>query len=235
MKNLFGKTVVLAAALVLAGCFTVSRTEYPAVEVRKLPADREVKVQLVGFDAMLTRYVQVQGYSTVFGAVSCRDRWGWRHVAYVPQVVSTTEYVPQTEPTAAFRDRATDILERSGFRLRAPDPRYQVEVRFDGPRTLASDFWKGIGWLVGTVFTADYGATSWSAALRIRDLADGRLVFSQDYVQRYEALTWGPLPIISPAFSEETDESVMQCWCLTALTDRTVSDAIAFLGGDGAK
>jgi len=144
-------------------------------------------------------------------------------------MVSTTEYLPQTETTAVYRNRATDGLEHAGCILRAKDPQYRVEVRFEGPYDEPGDGWATFGWTVCTLLTADYGAQDWTAKLRIHDLKTGKLVYEKDHVQRYEAVVWGPIPFFSPLGSDCTSSHVMQDWCLTALTDVAVADALTFL------
>jgi hypothetical protein len=80
------------------------------------------------------------------------------------------------------------------------------------------------------VFTAGYGTQTWSAKLKIYDIASGKLVYHKDYSQKYEAIVWGPLPLFSPAGSSTISYGSMQSWCLSALTDTAVSDAMKYLG-----
>jgi hypothetical protein len=56
-----------------------------------------------------------------------------------------------------------------------------------------------------------------------------------DYSERYSALVWGPIPLFSPASSDKTSASKMQGWCLSALTDRAMADATAFLAAQADK
>lgn len=220
---------VAVLSLVLSGCWTVRETERPAVTAGKLPAGREARVQLAGFDAVVTSYLPVYGYTTVSG-------WGdaWygrrRYGGYRTTTVATTEFIPQVAKTSVYRDRAADALERGGCLLQAAEPRYRVEVRFDGPFDEDGDGWAKFGWMVCTIFTANYDAQSWTAKLKIYDTKTGRLLHERDFAQRYETVVWGPVPIFSPGGSEKTSYGYMQNFCLTSLTDQAVAEALGFLG-----
>ena len=84
-------------------------------------------------------------------------------------------------------------------------------------------------WVLLSALSANYSAQTWSAKLKIYEVATNKLVFSHDYSQKYSAAVWGPLPILSPAGATATDYNTMQSWCLTALTDRALADATAYL------
>jgi len=213
------KRIVLSAALAAcAGCFTLYETEYPAVQM-SAAGEREVNVQLAGFEAAITTYVPVYGYETYY------RRGYWGHAT----TVATETYVPQTRATSAFIDRATDILESNGFNLKTEKPVYRVEVKFSGPSVTDGDRAVEAAWVLLSGLTADYGVQAWSAKLRIYDVASGRLLMHHDYAERYQAVVWGPIPVFSPFSSETTSANAIQCWCLTALTDRAMADASAFL------
>ena len=227
--RLFGYSVVAA----FAGCWTVRETEHPAVAVTALPAGRDVRVQVAGFDATVTTYDTAYGYTTVTGfAPGYYDRHGhYRGGGFGTATYSTTEYIPRTEVTSVYRDRATDALERAGCVLQTKDPQYRVEVRFEGPFSEGGDAWATVGWMICTIFTADYGAADWFAKLKIHDMRTGKLVHERDFTERDEAVVWGPIPIFSPACSSRTTSGVMASNCLTALTDRAVAEAVSFLSG----
>lgn len=216
----------------LAGCWTVKETEHPAVAVAALPAVKELRVQVAGFDAAFTTYDTAYSYSTVSGwSGPWYGRRGWSGGGWGTSVYSTTSYIPRTEKSSAFRDRATDALERAGFVLKTKDPQYQIEVRFEGPFSESGDGWATFGWMVGTLFTADYGGATWNAKLRIHDLKSGKLVYAKDLTERDEAVVWGPIPFFSPAGNDRNSDVVMKQICLTALTDKAVAEAINFLAG----
>lgn len=217
-------------ALCLSGCWTVSETEHPTVVIGAVPSGKDVKVQVSGFDAVFTTYDMAYNYGTAtsFGGWS-----GWRGRSRCGGIgtstYSSTTYIPRREATAAFRDRATDALERAGCIVRTKDPQYGIEVRFEGPFSESGDGWAEAGWIVFTVFTADFDAQNWVAKLRIHDLKTGRLIHQKDISERDEAIVWGPIPIFSPACSSRTSPDTLKTNCLAALTDRAIAEAVSFL------
>ena len=226
---------VTAFALVvggLCGCWTVRQTPWPECAARALQDGRELRVQLAGFDATVTSYLPVHGYATVSGWA---DPWFGgrrrRYGGYYSTTVSTTEFVPHVAKTSAYLNRATDAFEKCGCILQTTNPQYRVEVRFEGPYGEDGDGWAKFGWMLCTIFTADYDAQNWTAKLKIYDAPSGRLVCERDLAQRYEAVVWGPIPIFSPGSSDQTSDGFMQNWCLTALTDRAVAEAMECLNG----
>ena len=218
----------------LVGCWTVRETDHPAVAVARMPEGRDVRVQVAGFDMTETTYETAYGYTTVstFGG-PYYGRHGRYYGGYGTTTYRTTEFIPHTEATSAYRDRATDALERSGCILQTKDPQYRVEVRFEGPFAESGDCWATAGWMICTIFTADFGAQVWFAKLKIHDLKTGKMIFEKNFVERDEAVVWGPIPIFSPACSSRTSPVVMKENCLVALTDRAVAEAVAFLSGRG--
>ena len=219
-------------SLCLAGCWTVRETPPPEAVVGKVPEGRNLTVQVAGFDATVTTYETAYGYTTVSGFDPYYDHRGrYRGSAYGTTTYSTTEYIPHTESTPAYRNRATDALERAGCIVQAKDPQYRIEVRFNGPFAESGDGWATAGWLVCTIFTADFGAQNWAAKLKVHDLSSGRLIHEKDLTVRDEAVVWGPIPIFSPASASRTSSNVMKDNCLTALTDLAVAEAVSFLVG----
>ncbi len=218
------KRMIAAAVLTaFAGCLTVYETQYPEVLFSR-PAREGVSVQVAGFEASVTTYMPVYGYETFYTYRHRRMGGYWG-----PSTVSTQTYIPRTSDTAVYRDRATEILETSGFSVMSTNPAYRVEVKFTGPVVTDEDRGIEAAWSILSVFSADYGVQQWSAKLKIYDMADGRLLMHHDYSERYQAVVWGPLPLFSPAGSEKTAFNTIQNWCLSALTERTMSDATAFL------
>ncbi len=220
------KTAFFAfAAAFLAGCFTVSETEYPLVNQTALAKERSLPVQLAGFEASITSYVPVYGYETVLAPGP-----GPRHRRHLyATTIATETYIPQVNNTTAFLDRATDTLEKCGFTLQTTRPQYRIEVKFSGPFVSGSENAASLAWTLFTAFTTDYGVQTWTARMKIYDNVTGKVCLFRDYTQKYEAYVWGPLPIFSPAGSDKCSYNVMQSWCLTALTDRAMADATAFL------
>ena len=215
------------ALLAFAGCWTFDQSEFPDVSLTAAPGGQDVKVQLAGFSATVTSYAVAYTYTTVADPFPRGpDRYGrfWGPTTY-----STQTYVPQVSQTSAFLDRATESMEKAGFVMRAPNPQYRVEVRFEGPTVTAGESWASVGWSVLTLFTADRGYQTWAAKMKIHDVASGRLLMEHAYEQSYHATVWGPLPFLSPAGADATSPGVMKGWCLSALTDRAIADATSFL------
>lgn len=219
------------AALLVAGCFTVSETRYPETALVSLGSDKAVAVQLAGFEASVTSYVPVYGYETVFSPGP-----GPRHRRHLyATTIATETYIPQVNNTTAFLDRATDALEKCGFTLQTTRPEYRVEVKFSGPFVTDGENAASFAWALFTAFTTDYGVQTWTARMKIYDIATGKVLLFRDYTQKYESYVWGPIPIFSPAGSDKSGYGAMQSWCLTALTDRAMADATAFLAKTGVK
>ena len=217
----------------LVGCWTVRETDHPAVAVARMPEGRDVRVQVAGFDMTVTTYETAYGYgtATTFGGSYYDGRGRYCGGGYGTTTYQTTQFIPHTEATPAYRDRATDALERAGCIVQTKEPQYRVEVRFDGPFAEDGDGWATAGWMICTIFTAEFGAQDWSAKLKIHDLKTGKMIHEKDFTERDEAVVWGPIPIFSPACSLRTSSDVMKENCLTALTDRAVAEAVAFLSG----
>lgn len=215
---------------VFSGCWTVRHPVTPDVQAVRLPKGKELRVQIAGFDVQVTKYIPAYGYATVttFGGPYYCGSGRYCAPGLETAMVSSTEYLPQREVTALYRNRATDALERAGCILRSTNPQYRMEVRFEGPTSEKGDGWAAFGWAVCTLLTADYGAQDWTAKLKIHDVKTGKLVYEKDHLQRYETIVWGPIPLFSPLSSDRTSEPVMQDWCLTVLTDVAVADALSF-------
>jgi hypothetical protein len=228
--------VFAVASLALAGCWTFNETAYPEVAVTQAAgASTNITLTVAGFEAVLTEYEAVHGYSTVY-VPGYHSRRYYRPGYY--ETVSTVALVPQRRSTDMFLKRAQDEFEKAGFVLGTGITDATVDVRFEGPYADAADDWKRIGWEFLTVFFCDYGSASWTAKLRIRDSKTGRLLFHHDYVQKFETHVFGLIPLFSISSSDATTSANMQTWCLAALTDRAVADATAFLstlGSDSRK
>ena len=223
MKRIIPFAVIAAA---LSGCWTFSTTEYPATQILQAPAGTNLTVGVTGFAAMQTFYRDVVGYNTVYvPGYYGRYRYRPGYVATVP----SSYMVADSAPTDAFLLRARDSFEKAGYSVGATTPELTVDVVFGGPVVNSGDQAAGIAWMLCTVFFCDYEAVAWTAQLRIRDNRTGKLVFHNDYVQRYETKVFGLIPLFGISACDETSHSYMQGWCLSALTDRAVADATAFL------
>ena len=221
--------LLIAATTVLAGCFTVRETAFPETSVVSLPEGKEVSVKLQGFEATVTDYMTVYGYDTVWVSGRPRGRYGWTPGHYA--TVTSSAHIPQVRSTDFFLLRAQTSAEAAGFITKASQPDYLVEVGFGGPYVTDSERGVEALWMILSILSADYSVQTWTAKLKIYDNKTGKMVFHHDYSQHYEVAVWGPLPILSPAGSSKNTASAMQSWCLTALTDRVMADATAFLAG----
>ena len=223
-------TFATAVCALAAGCFTVHSTPYPESLMTPAGDGGEVRVALSGFEATVTTYLPVSGSTTVWREGPGYYRHGRYHSGfYGPETYTTTTYVPQVSETPVFAERAVELLEDAGYTVAATNADYMVEVRFSGPEVNGGDRTASLLWVVCSLLSADYGAQTWTAKLRIRDGQTGKLLMHHEYSQKYSAAVWGPIPIFSPAFSDVTSSETMQSWCLSALTDRTMADASAFL------
>ena len=175
----------------------------------------------------MTTYDVVYGYETAYRYHSPHRRYHYGY--WAPSTVMTETYIPQSRPTSAFIDRATEILELNGFNPKTDKPEYRIEVKFDGPFVTDGERAAEAAWTIFSLLTADYGVHTWTAKLKIYSISTGKLLMHCDYSERYSALVWGPIPLFSPAGSDKTAANSMQRWCLMALTDRAMADATAFL------
>ena len=221
------KIVPSLLATLLAGCFTLQETPYPETAMSALPEGKELSVQLKGFKAVVTEYMPVYGYDTIWVEGRPRGRYGWTPGHY--RTITTSAYIPQVSESDVFMQRAKTLAESSGFTTMAQRPDYIVDVTFDGPFVTDSERGVSAMWMLLSLLSADYSVQTWAAKLKIYDNRTGKLVFHHDYSQRYEVTVWGPLPILSPGGSSKSSYSALQSWCLTALTDRVMADAAAFL------
>lgn len=221
---------VVSAMCLLAGCFTVHHSVYPEVQLTAAPQGKEVRVTLSGFEATVTTYNAVHGYSTGWHYSPGFYRHGhYRGGGLFPTTYSTTTYYPETHLTAEYVKRAQDALEKSGYVVSTSNAQFRVEVDFSGPVVTDGDRTAQVLWWLCSALSADYSAQTWSARLKIYDVASNRLLMTNDYTEKYSAAVWGPIPIFSPAGSDQNDYNTMQAWSLSALTDRTMADVTAFL------
>ena len=215
----------LCAAFALAGCFTVRETEYPQTAMTALGESVTNKTVVVrGFEATLTEVNTVYGYDTVY-VPGYYGRHHYRHGHYA--TVRTATQFQQARETDAFLVQARDRMEAAGFNLNANPADYIVEARFTGPQC-GSESVRALWWLC-TLLLSDDAEQTWFAKLKIYDNRSGKLVFSRDYAQTYNATCLSPIPIFGPVAYERTSGNYMECWCLRALTDRVTADASAFL------
>ena len=231
------KAAFLLPCALLAGCFTLKQTPMPQVEMSRAPQGADVKVAVSGFAATITDYIPVYGHQTVYvdhGPYYGRHGfryWGGGHY----ETVTSSTMVPQVRASDAFVTRAQNLLEDAGFLVRAPQPDYTLDVTFEGPFVRDDERAVEFAWLLCSVLSAEYSTQTWTAKLRIYDAKTGRVAFTRAYAQKYEDCAWSPLFFVGLAGRTENSFNFMQSWCLTALTDRTVSDATAFLAQNARK
>ena len=216
----------IAAVVLLSGCWTFGTSEYPQTKTVAAPASTNVTVAVTGFAASQAWVRDTVSYDTVYvpgyyGRRYCRPGY----ITTVP----VRHYISESTPTDAFRLRAQDLMEKAGYSVGATTPDWTVDVVFSGPIRKSADTSVELAWMVFTAFFCDYTAETWTAQLRIRNNHTGKLVFHNDYSQRYETKVFGLIPLFSAAACDESGAGYIQSWCLSALTDRAVADATAFL------
>ena len=210
--------VTVLSAVFLSGCWTLSETEFPTVDVAQAPAGKTVKVRFENYRSGINRYVPVEGHE-VMDPEACKTN----------EVESSSAWNLRNIASSCLISRSAVELERKGYTIDRENPDYVISLRFIGPQYYEHDVLRQLGYMLCTLFTADYGAQNWRAKLKVHDVKTGRLVCERDFEQRYEAVVWGPIPFFSPLGSSATNFSVMKDWCLTVLTDVAVAEALDFL------
>lgn len=233
MKNTerkFFAVLAAAAASWLAGCFTVSKSEYPAPETVRAGASAP-SVAICGFEATYTSYTPVYGYATVWNAAPSyycgRGRWrgGWAY----PETVSTTTYVPQTGITTAYAEKAQDAFEAAGFTVSATNAQYLVDVKFSGPGRTDGDRAATFASWIFSLTTAEYYKTCWYARLKIVEKASGKVVFMKNLAREYKATVWSPIPLFGAESADDVDPGYAKNLCLSSLVEEAVAEAAGFL------
>ena len=110
------KIVPTFLATLLAGCFTLQETPYPETAMSALPEGKELSVQLRGFKAVVTEYMPVYGYDTIWVEGRPRGRYGWTPGHY--RTITTSTYIPQVSESDVFMQRAKTLAESSGTDVR---------------------------------------------------------------------------------------------------------------------
>lgn len=214
-----------SVSLVLSGCWTVSETEYPDVEVARLPAGKTVSVSFSGFEVKLQKYVSVEGHEEM--KIGKDDRVDGPCV----KDNNTTNLFYMSRSTASRKliDRASVGMERKGFEIRTLKPDYVIDMKYEGPFDRDYDGFKWFGLGICTIFTADKNAETWTGHLRVFDRASKKVVFEKNYTNEYSVTVWGPIPIASPACHPKITCSACSSAALTAMTDEAIADASKFL------
>ena len=214
-------------SILFAGCWTISETEYPNVEVARLPKGKTVSVAFDGFAADVRKYMPVEGHEQM--VTNAADRIDG---PCVKDNNSTNMYYMSRNTVARkLIDRASVGMERKGFDIKVHHPQYVVKMDFDGPVERDCDVLKQIGLGVCTLLTAEKEAETWTGHLQVFDYSNKKQVFERYYTNDYSVTVWGPIPVASPACHERITPSACNSWVLTAMTDEAIADASKFLGG----
>lgn len=219
------KVLMCLPLALLAGCFTLSQSEYPTPQLSQVTSG--VKLQVEGFQATVIDYTPIYSTSTY---VTHGGWYGPRHYYAGPMVgtYTTQSYMPTLRNTDVFRERAVGNLEKAGCILRASPAMYTVSGVFGGPVHEDTAALKSVGVFVGSVLSARFEMVSYSAEVKIYESATGRLVFTRAYTQDYFASGWSPIPLFGIMDFEKVQGEYMKSWCLAALTDRITADVTAF-------
>lgn len=227
------RTSFFLSLALLSGCFTLHRSVVAPVLMTRAPEGRDVKVAVSGFAAILTEYVPV--YTRTTGFVDrgpYRGRRGrWYDVGGHYETVTSETLLPRIGPNDAFLRQAKALLEENGFLVRAPEPAFTVDVAFSGPFATSGEKTAEWAWMLCSALSAEYSVQNWTAKLKIYDNKTGRALFSRDYAEKFEDVVWSPLFFVGLVGYDENTYNFMQNWCLSALTDRAMADATAFLAG----
>ena len=216
---------ITSVSILLSGCWTVSETEYPDVEVARLPAGKTASVSFSGFEVELQKYVPIEGHEEM--KTNKDDRVDGPCV----KDNSATNVFYATRNTASRKliDRASVGMERKGFDIKTMNPDYVIDMKYEGPFDRDYDAFKWLGLSICTIFTADKNVETWTGRLRVFDHASKKAIFEKHYTNEYSVAVWGPIPIASPACHPKITCTACSSAALTAMTDEAIADASKFL------
>ena len=216
---------ITSVSILLSGCWTVSETEYPDVEVARLPAGKTASVSFSGFEVELQKYVPIEGHEEM--KTNKDDRVDGPCV----KDNSATNVFYATRNTASRKliDRASVGMERKGFDIKTMNPDYVIDMKYEGPFDRDYDAFKWLGLSICTIFTADKNMETWTGRLRVFDRASKKMVFEKSYTNEYAVAVWGPIPVASPACHPKITCTACSSAALTAMTDEAIADASKFL------
>jgi len=217
--------LICSTLFLLAGCWTISETEYPTVAVKE---GNGVRVKLSNFRTGLTRYRAVEGHESMSGTEADDVQ-----LAQDPEAHTETSGALKVAPSNRLVVRTVAELKRKGFVMDTKKPQYVIELAYKGPVWPENDVWHQAWFGFCTLFTAEDVSVTWSAQLKVRDGATNKLLYKKDFDQTYDVTAWGPIPVGSPAFCGKASSVGANSWALTALTDQAVADAAAFIAGRG--
>ena len=216
---------ITSVSILLSGCWTVSETEYPDVEVARLPAGKTASVSFSGFEVELQKYVPIEGHEEM--KTNKDDRVDGPCV----KDNSATNVFYATRNTASRKliDRASVGMERKGFDIKTMNPDYVIDMKYEGPFDRDYDAFKWLGLSICTIFTADKNVETWTGRLRVFDHASKKAIFEKHYTNEYSVAVWGPIPVASPACHPKITCTACSSAALTAMTDEAIADASKFL------
>ena len=217
--------IALLPLAFLAGCFTLSQSEYPQVAMTTVTDG--VKLQVEGFKASVIDYTPM--YSTSTYVVDPAWHGPYRRPGPYVGTYTTETYVPTVRNTDVFLQRAMSNLEKAGCILRAQPAKYTVAGSFAGPFSKDMSDMKSAGVFVFSLLSARFEMLTYSAEAKVYDTSSGKLVFNRSYTQDYYASGWSPVPLFGIMDFEKVQGEYMKSWCLAALTDRISADVTAWL------
>ena len=214
----------------LSGCWTLSETEYPAVDVTPVPAGKTVSVRLANYRTGVYDYIPVEGHETMnaAGAQAATEEAKRQQAEYADRSLS---WHLQNSASGRLVSRSIAELERKGYKIDRENSEYVIEAKFFGPEIPKYDALRQIGYGICTLCTAEKNEVTWKAKLAVYDSKYEKVLFAKDYEQNYCVTIWGPIPIASPGCNKLSTTRGANCWALTALNDQILADATAFIAG----
>ena len=226
MKSSFA--VIGLLSLVVSGCWTVSETAFPQVEVAQAPAGKPITVRLSNYRTGVYDYVPVEGHEAMSNACAQAgvEEAKRQQASYVD---TTMGWGLQNSASGRLVSRSIAELERKGYKIDRENADYIIELKFENePDDHAL---RQVGYMLCTLCTAEKNEVDWKAHLAVYDSDYEKVLFSKDYVQNYQVTIWGPIPVASPACSKKITVRAGNSWALTALSDQALADATAFIAG----
>ena len=217
-----------AVSVVFTGCWTVSETEYPVVDVTQAPAGAPIKVRLENYRTGVYNYVPVEGHESMdpeSGRTSAEE--ARRQQADMGD--STVAFGLQGTASGRIVSRSIAELERKGYKIDRTHPDYVISARFTGPEYYDYDMLRQLGYMICTLFTAEKSEVTWRAHLAVYNSDMTKVLHEKDFEQNYQTTVWGPIPIASPACNVKVTEHASSSWALTALSDQVLAEATAFI------
>jgi len=223
-------TKLLSSVLLLGlvGCYTFSETEFPEVSITPVPAGKKVSVRLRSFrTGVFDKYIPVEGHETMIPGGDAKDDAVLAQDADID--VGLQWYLGQS-PSVMVVVRSLNELKRKGYTIAPKDKRdFVIQATFSGPEFYDQDMWRVIGTTVCTLAMYEKNEVTWRAKMQVLDSTGEKVLLEKEYEQHYEASFGGPCPICSTAMHPMALERGVNSWAITALNDRLMADATAFI------